>query len=113
MIVDHDELAVHHGGGVLPDLCAGAGEFEEVGALRDAADLEVGVLATDDDLDVHTALTGAHECVDKMAVGNEVGVFDEDRFARGIDGEEEAGPQGVAPGIRITDAEMGELVACG
>ena len=71
------------------------------------------VLATDDDLDVHTALTGAHECVDKMAVGNEVGVFDEDRFARGIDGEKEAGPQGVAPGIRITDAEMGELVACG
>ena len=78
VIVHDEEFAVHHGGRVFPNLASSAVELEQGRALCDAADLEVGVLSADDDLDVDTALASTQEGVHEVAVGDEVGMLNED-----------------------------------
>lgn len=113
VVVHDEELAVHHGGGVLPDNGAGTVEFEEGGALGEAADCEVGVFAADDDLDAHPTAKGAQEGVEEIAVRNEVGVFEEDGLLGGVDGEQKAGSEGVSAVFGGAEAEVGVHAADG
>src|SRR5438552_2235920 len=88
----HDHrLGVQERGTVLVDLCAGLEHASEVRLARlahDAVERRVDD-ARRDDLHVHAALGRADERVRHPSVRNEVGIGDQDRRARGIDGEQE------------------------